>query len=84
MTKDEFVKHIRELCRPDIGDEADTLTEEEFICDLAEDGWPDYDKWLEIWNRLYTTGGELTVREREQALAYWDSGEDYPSEEFRL
>jgi hypothetical protein len=76
-----FEEYIRELRRPDIGDEADELTEADFVCDLAEDGWPDYDKWLTIWCRL-NDGGELTPREREQALHYYgtDDGDTIPPE----
>jgi hypothetical protein len=82
-TKEAFETHIRELRRPHIGDDADALTEADFVSDLAEDGWPDHRKWLEIWVRL-NDGGELTPREREQALAYWSAGEDFPAAEHRL
>lgn len=82
-TKSAFEAHIREFRRPDIGDEADELTEADFICDLAEDGWPDHEKWIVIWCRVHEVG-ELTPREREQALAYWAAGEDDPPVEMRL
>lgn len=81
MNKQEFQAHIRKLRRHDIGDDADDLTEADFVCDLAEDGWPDHDLWIEIWVRLQE-GGELTPREREQALAYYscEDGDDVPAE----
>ena len=82
-TKQSFESHIRALRRPDIGDDADTLTEEDFVSDLAEPGWPDFCRWLEIWDGLQK-GGELTPRQREQALAYWEAGEDYPPDDMRL
>ena len=82
--KAEFTAHFRELIRPDMGDDADIYEEIDFVSDLAEDGWPDHEKWMEIWYRLYLTNGELTEREREQSLAYWHAGEDYPAEEIRL
>jgi hypothetical protein len=82
-TKEAFEAHIRVLLRPNIGDDADAYTEADFISDLAEDGWPDYRDWLNIWVRLHK-GGELTPREREQSLAYWAAGEDMPPAEHRL
>lgn len=84
LSKAAFETFIREFRRPDVGDDADTLTEADFVNDLAEDGWPDADIWLAIWCRLHE-GGELTPREREQAVAYYrtQDGDTIP-EEFRL
>lgn len=84
-TKEAFTAFMREVVRPDRGDEADELLQESnFVCDLAEDGWPEYDLWLTILVRLYD-GGELTSREREQAHAYYicPDGQDVPPE-YRL
>lgn len=83
LDKASFEKYIRDMRRPDIGDDADTMTEADFVSDLAEDGWPDHRKWLMIWDRIFG-GGELTAREREQALAYWAAGDDEPAPEYRL
>jgi hypothetical protein len=82
-SKADFERHIRELLRDNIGDDADTYSEADFVSDLAEDGWPDARAWLKIWVRLHE-GGELTPREREQALAYWTAGENLPAPEDRL
>ena len=82
-TKAAFEAHIRELMRPDIGDFADTWTEEDFVTDLAEPAWPDFCRWLEILGDIIA-GSELTPRQREQALAYWKAGEDYPADDMRL
>jgi hypothetical protein len=82
-TKAAFEQHIREMRRPDIGSDADELTEADFVLDLAEDGWPDHSAWTDIWVRLHE-GGELTPRERKQALAYWAAGEEYPPKKMRL
>jgi len=78
-----FEQHFRELRRPDIGSDADALTEADFVSELAEDGWPGHRHWLAIYSRLHD-GGELTPRERAQALAYWAAGEDEPSAEYRF
>jgi hypothetical protein len=83
QTKEAFLAYIRESRRPDIGDDANNLTEADFVLDLAEPGWTDSEKWNDIWWRVHN-GSELTPREREQALAYWASGEDAPAQEFRL
>lgn len=84
LSKADFEKYIRDLRRPDVGTDADDLTEADFVLDLAEPGWPDSGKWCEIWIRI-KDGGELTPREREQALHYYgtDDGDEVP-EQFRL
>jgi hypothetical protein len=81
LTKSAFEQFIRDFRRPDIGEDADTLTEDDFVSELAEDGWPDYEKWLAIFVRLHE-GGELTPREREQALAYYktEDSADVPAD----
>jgi hypothetical protein len=56
-TKDAFEEYIRAMRRPDIGDDADTMTEADFVSDLAETGWPDYRKWDVIWQRSDLFGG---------------------------
>jgi len=83
QTKDAFERCIRDLRRPDIGDEADEMTESDFLLELSEDGWPDFCRWGRAWLRI-ENGGELTPEERRKALAYWEAGEDYPAEEDRL
>lgn len=83
QSKATFEAYIREFRRPDIGDEADEMTEADFILDLAEDGWPDHCRWSKIWCRVHE-GGELTAEERRKSLAYWAAGEEYPAEEDRL
>lgn len=82
--KGRFQELIREMRRPDIGDEADCITEADIVSDLAEPGWPESGEWLGIYSRLHE-GGELTPRERERALAYYrtDDGQDVPPQ-FRL
>lgn len=82
-SKSSFETYIRELRRSDIGDDADTLTEEDFVTDLAEPAWPDFCRWQEILGELIK-GGELTPRQRTQALAYWEAGEEYPPDDMRL
>lgn len=84
QTKAAFEAFIREYRRPDIGDDANDLTEADFVLDLAEDGWPDADLWCDIWMRI-KDGGELTPREREQSVVYYrtEDGDDVP-EQFRL
>lgn len=81
QSKAAFEKYIRDLRRPD---DADDMTEADYVLDLAEPGWPDSDKWCAIWIRI-KDGGEMTPREREQALHYFctDDGEEVP-EQFRL
>lgn len=81
--KAEFEQHFRELRRPDVGDDADELTELDMVTELAEDGWPDACGWMQIFSRIHN-GGELTPCEREQALAYWNAGEDLPANDMRL
>lgn len=83
-SKEAFQDYIRELRRPDVGDDANDLTEAEFVLDLAEPGWPDSGKWCEIWVRIKDVG-ELTPRERMSALHYFgtDDGDEVP-EQFRL
>jgi hypothetical protein len=83
-TREAFEKHFRDYLRPYIGDDADQYSEADFVSDLAEDGWPDSAKWLEIWYSLHTTGRALTPREREQAMAYHVAGEDWPAHDLRL
>lgn len=81
QSKATFEAYFRELRRPDIGDDADEMTEKDFVCDLAEDGWPDSGKWLGTYSRLHD-GGELTPRERLSALHYYntDDGKEVPAE----
>jgi hypothetical protein len=81
--KAAFEEHFRELRRPDVGDEANELTELDMVTELTEDGWPDACGWMQIFMRIHD-GGELTPREREQALAYWEAGEELPDEAMRL
>lgn len=82
--KATFEAYIRAERRQFIGGDADALTEADYVSDLAEDGWPDCSKWLTIWARLFE-GGELTPREREQALTYYatEDGDEVPKE-YRL
>lgn len=82
-SKADFEEHFREIRRPDIGDEAAELTELDMVTELTEDGWPDACGWMQIFMRIHD-GGELTSREREQALAYWHAGEELPDEAMRL
>ena len=81
QSKEAFEKYIRDLRRPDIGDDADEMSEADYVLDLAEPGWPDSDKWCAIWIRI-KDGGELTPREREQAVHYFstDDGDNVPAE----
>jgi hypothetical protein len=81
--KSEFEQHFREMRRSDVGDEADGYTELDMVTDLCEDGWPDACGWMQIFMRIHD-GGELTPREREQALAYWNAGEELPADDMRL
>jgi len=80
-SKTAFEDFVREERRLFIGDDANSMTEQDYVCELAEDGWPDYEKWLDIWCRL-NGGGELTPREREQAVAYYgtEDGDDVPEQ----
>lgn len=82
QTKAAFEEYIRELRRPDIGSDADEFTEADFVSDLAEDGWPDHEKWLDIHFRITTGGAELTPRERMCALHYYgtDDGDQVPQQ----
>lgn len=82
-SKASFEAYIREMRRPEIGDDADEWTEANLLCDLAEPGWPDSCRWSELWHAV-DTGAELTPRQRMQALAYWEAGEDYPPDDMRL
>lgn len=84
QSKDAFENYIRDLRRPDIGDDANDMTEADYVLDLAEPGWPDSAQWCAIWVRI-KDGGELTPREREQALHYYctDDGDGVP-EQFRF
>lgn len=82
-SKSSFEEYFRELRRPDVGDEANELTELDMVTELTEDGWPDACGWMQIFMRIHD-GGELTPREREQALAYWEAGEELPDEAMRL
>ncbi len=82
-SKSAFERYIRDLRRRDIGEDADGLTEADFLLDLAEPGWPDSGKWCAVWVRIKDEG-ELTPREREQALAYWHAGEELPAKDYRF
>lgn len=79
--KAAFEEYIRELRRPDIGDDANDMTEADFLCDLAEPGWPDSGKWMPIYVRCHD-GGEMTPQERMSALHYFgtDDGEEVRAE----
>lgn len=83
MTKAEYLAAMRKLYRPNIGSDADDMSEADFISDLAEDGWPDHDKWSVVWGRLHS-GGEMTPRERECAVAQYMAGEDDAPADMRL
>ncbi len=83
QTKLAFEEHFRDLRRPDVGDEANGYSELDMVIDLSEDGWPDACGWRTILSRIHD-GGEMTPREREQALAYWQAGEELPAEDMRL
>lgn len=83
-TKEAFEAHIRDMLRPDIGDEVNDYTELDYVNALSEDGWVDNEHWLAIWAECYETGRELTPDEREKALAYYAAGEDTPAPEFRI
>lgn len=83
-TKAAFETFIRQWRRGCVGDDADDLTEADFVLELSEDGWPDASEWCAIWCRI-KDGGELTAREREQALAYWRTGDgDEVPDQFAL
>jgi hypothetical protein len=83
MTREEYLTKIRALYVAADCYVEDHDKEEDYVSDLAEDGWPDHCKWLIIWNRLHD-GGELTPRERECAVAQFQSGEDFPPDDLRL
>ena len=65
------------------GDNPAEYTEADVALELAEDGWPDHCRWQRVWIRI-KDGGELSVSERESALAYIAAGEAFPSDEMRL
>lgn len=74
-SRSAFETLIRSELKPHIGDEAAQYTELDYISDLAEDGWPDSEKWLEIFSRL-SSGSELTPEERQKAHFYYNNEED--------
>lgn len=74
MNKEEYLTKIRAAYEKEGNSLEGYETEADFISDLAEDGWNDSDKWLTIWGRLHN-GGELTPRERECAIAYFEAGD---------
>lgn len=82
--KAAFEEYIRELRRPDVGNDANDLDEAGFVLDLAEPGWPDSGKWNGIFVRLHE-GGELTPQERMSALHYFGTDDgDEVRPEYRL
>lgn len=91
-TRENFETDLREMVRPFIGDDADEYDEMCLLLDLSEDGWPDHEKWFEVYERLYDSvdpwgvrRGTLTPREREQAVAYYTCEDgDEVQEEMRL
>ena len=63
--------------------DAKISSELDIVEELAERGWPDYKRWLGIYNRLHA-GDRMTSDERMKALAYLRAGVDFPDEEDRI
>lgn len=83
MTKQEFIETVRKNQEIEGGDTSYLDNEADCITDLAEDGWPDCEKWSAIWCEV-NAGRELTSEERRKALVYWKAGEQLVAEEDRI
>lgn len=80
--RDAFVAEVAPLLWQ--GEDPTQFSETDVASELAEDGWPDAGRWLDVFYRLEVRGGYLTERERDSARAYIACGEGFPPDDMRL